>query len=357
MALILPALEKSWIFGSSLGVSNFLNQATSTVGYMHSSGYSSGVSAPTNAAGDAQNTIYKLVNSMVNTYGGNAWQLVANSYYPGSGATSMLTSTVTNGWTSGQALQWDSDGNDHSWIILKQSGMQGVGAPNPAMLCIDLAMNAAYCYIHVYFSPGGLYDVSSLSTTTKPIAADEISFGILSPFSSANCIGTALHVMQSLDGYSTRAIILQGGVIVFSMFLEGIVPDGSSNLAYKMACTAQSGVVPGSNWMSNTNFWCRANGGNFNALCTCESTSGTAIPNYNGGAISDFTGGYAISPVGLISSTIGARGKVGRFVDLWLGSSAVPSMTTYPLSGGKNFIQVGQLVLPWDGATVPIINA
>jgi len=356
MSLVLPSLEKSWIFGSSLGVSNFLNQATPTVGYLHSSGFSQGSSAPTNAAGDAQNTWYKLVNSLVNIYGGNAWQLVANSYYPGSGTT-MATSNSVNGFANGIAIQWNSAGSAHSWIILKQPAMQGGG---PAMLCIDFAGVSSTCSVGVYFSPGGLYPNTGLSFLNRPTATDEITLMSLTTLSNTNIVGSALHVMQSLDGFSTRAFMLQSGAIVFSMFLESIVPDGSSNLAYKMACLAQNTATPGSGWSISQIFWCRVNGitaPNFQAYGAVECSSNIAVPLANGGAISDFTGGYPISPIGLVSQTIGARGKVGRFVDLWLGSSAVPSMATYPLSGGKNFIQVGNFVVPWDGATVPIINA
>lgn len=354
MTLTLPSLEKSWIFGSSMGVSNFLNQVSTTVGYLHSSNL-----PPTNAAGDLQVAMSKLVTSLTSFYS-NPWVLVNNSFYTGSGST-FVTSTSFNGWTNTDGyvaapfqLQWGV--SNHSWIVLKQTQMQGGG---PAMICIDLNNSSSNGYFAMIFSPGGLF--TGGSTSARPTATDEIVLGnSLSLMSNSNYLGSVVHVMQSADGYCTRAFVCQAGLLTFAMQFESIVPDVSSNLSMKMAAYANgagTGFTLGSSFVSTANYGFRYGSSNYTAYGTCEYGGSATIPAANGGAISDFTGGYPMAPVGLVCTTIGARGKVGRFVDLWLGSTAVPSFATYPISGGKNFIQIGALIFPWDGATVPIINA
>lgn len=46
------------------------------------------------------------------------------------------------------------------------------------------------------------------------------------------------------------------------------------------------------------------------------------------------------------------RGRHGRFFDLWAGSAAIASGDTYPGDGSATFVQIGIVVMPWNGGAV-----
>jgi len=66
-------------------------------------------------------------------------------------------------------------------------------------------------------------------------------------------------------------------------------------------------------------------------------------------------GGYLAQPLSLWSETPGARGRVGELVDVWACPSVIPDGTPLPDDGSLGMIAVGQLILPWDGLTPPVV--
>lgn len=86
-----------------------------------------------------------------------------------------------------------------------------------------------------------------------------------------------------------------------------------------------------------------------------ESYGGAALAADAQPGISELQGGYLVQPLSLWSETLGARGKAGNLIDVWAGTPALSDGDLLPDDGTKQMIAVGQLVLPWDGTTTPVL--
>jgi len=63
---------------------------------------------------------------------------------------------------------------------------------------------------------------------------------------------------------------------------------------------------------------------------------------------------WGIYKAGLFGNTVGRRGHVGRPVDIFWGNENIdvpPLGSTIPNDGTRQFIKLGYMVFPWDGAT------
>lgn len=103
--------------------------------------------------------------------------------------------------------------------------------------------------------------------------------------------------------------------------------------------------------------------------CGRATVNGTACSLFIGGesyggaplaadaqpGISDLQGGYIVQPLSLWSETHGARGKVGDLIDIWAGTPSLADGDLLPDDGSMKMIAVGQLIIPWDEATQPVL--
>lgn len=65
-------------------------------------------------------------------------------------------------------------------------------------------------------------------------------------------------------------------------------------------------------------------------------------------------GEYGFFPVGMGSLFPGFAGRNAEFFDLWWGIEGNATGDTYPVAGTNLFIQINDLILPWNG-TVPVV--
>jgi hypothetical protein len=87
-----------------------------------------------------------------------------------------------------------------------------------------------------------------------------------------------------------------------------------------------------------------------------EAFHSITVVSGNSGGISNFTNAYPMCPISVYSETGSAKGRAGRVADIWAGSAGVPSGSTFPVSpNDKEFVQFGQLIIPWNG-TAPLIT-
>jgi hypothetical protein len=86
-----------------------------------------------------------------------------------------------------------------------------------------------------------------------------------------------------------------------------------------------------------------------------ESYGGSPLAADAQPGVSDLQGGYIVQPLSLWSETLGARGKVGDLIDVWAGTPSLADGDLLPDDGTKQMIAVGQLILPWDGTTDPVM--
>ena len=60
----------------------------------------------------------------------------------------------------------------------------------------------------------------------------------------------------------------------------------------------------------------------------------------------------SFAPIGLATPHTSVRGRHGRMADIWwIGSGGSNYGSTFPFDGSKEFIRIGDFILPWDGAS------
>jgi hypothetical protein len=72
--------------------------------------------------------------------------------------------------------------------------------------------------------------------------------------------------------------------------------------------------------------------------------------------VSDVTAQWPITRISLLSNDAGIRGRHGELPDVWFGDVTLADGDTYPaVAPLKQFVQVGDIVLPWD-RSVPVLT-
>ena len=162
-------------------------------------------------------------------------------------------------------------------------------------------------------------------------------------------------MMVANDGSQLRAAICSGGNCMgyWQIGAVSLPPTGWTNpvvgIVYATATTASEGPIF-ANLTRASNVHGRVGATNFAAFMSCEGTNASEVNATLGGA-NDIDSTYPMSGVGIISTvTAGTRGRLGTVIDTWAGLVALATVTTY---GSKTFCQFGEIILPWDGSTVP----
>ena len=314
-----PSLVKSWQFNV-----NQLLRATGTPGT------------------NSQNLMFALYTSLT-TFGSNPWTVVSS-----------------NAFGSAGALTWATNGNAHSWVILKQTGI----ASNFQVL---ISLNSASNWnISVWFSPSvGFTGGTSTNDPTLPTDVVQVinsnAWGV-----NTSDAQYRLHALESTDGAVTRVLICSyGGSTVGGIctgFLNLEVPQtpvtgwttpahvlwlGSSSLVQQ---TTQGLLYQAANGFGRA-------ASNFTVFWTGENFNGTLV----GAAYSapnDLNGEWVLHPIGLFSNTVGRKGRHGALFDIWWGTwntSFAAFTNGAPFNGATaySFAQFGAIVIPWNG-TVPL---
>jgi hypothetical protein len=319
--MALPVLDKTWQF-------NVNNQLNTT-----------GLTPNDNAQ------VLLLIKNALIGFGSNAWSVISSS--------NSLVANSSDNWNAIADIVWQSSGNPHSWIILRQTGI----ATNYE-ICIDCVNYLNGTRLSVLSSPsigfvGG-------STTIRPTASDEISLLYQNVyFGNAALFDARIHIMQSTDGQCTRIIGFNthkpGGPYLLWVFDKVKDPvsgwqNPSISSVYGLGSTAASYARLFDN---NDYCWGHENG-SFGLYMTSEQVDdesgalGEIITFAN-----DIDETYPMIPVGLHSKDGGNRGRHGVVYDLWWGLTVVPTLTTYPANASKQFVQFEDLIFPWNGS-IPI---
>jgi hypothetical protein len=275
------------------------------------------------------------------------WTVVASS-------DGVITADLNDNWLAVGNLVWAAAPTAHSWIVLRQIGINGANVD----LCIDLS-NATESILTLAFSFGVGFDVSSPTVNNRPTATDELVrtnitwLGLAAPFSSI------LNVAVSDRGECTRVFAFVAGVCkAFWCFDKPKNPvSGWTNPA---VLTINSNSEPLFITLNDTALaGMRANNINGYAIWTTEfcstQTTGQLLTTVN-----CYTLEWPISKIGIaVTSTGGTSGIYGfhgEFSDIWFGSVTPVSGDTYSiLAPLKQFIQVGDVILPWDRST-PVLT-
>lgn len=248
-------------------------------------------------------------------------------------------------WVSASNLVWNNAGSAHSWYVLRQTAI----ATNYELLISLEGAAANGVLITVVVSPSAAF--TGGTTTARPTATDEIV--LLNNAQWNNLTGdlsAVLHVESSTDGQVTRVWIYQNNVVVaFWAFEKPQLPVSSwSNPSIAMILGNVAPTLANINSAANWN----AKGVSTMALYGTVESIGTGPLPSQMPAPNDISGNWPFFGMGLFSLTAANRGRHGNPFDLWWGLTAANEADGYP-SGApvKQFVQVGDLILPWNRST------
>jgi len=271
----------------------------------------------------------------------------------GKGGTGGLIVDTNDNWLSAADIEFDVYGSPHSWIVLR--------SPGGLEFCMENASTNMY-WQTFRCSPDGLYATTGLSSGTRPPADDEI-------YVSGNPGGGGagyVHVMATADG-CMRSIVCRGGYSTGLLLITAVKEPNPSTWTKKLFACAGGGTTSytpaerleySDGWVNGT-FLTRFRVttddeelAHQSAVMTYEMVDGSPImyKNVTGQNVHGFT------PVGLFKPDFPNKAWRGRLVDFWWGQTVVNGGDTYPSGGGKEFVQFGDMIFPWDGTSTPLLT-
>lgn len=307
------------------------------------------------AAASGVNAHWLRVKQSMTGFGTLPWTVVGSSN--GVAASTTFPMDGVDRWTAVGDVVIANSPSAHSWIVLKQTGISATGQGFQVLI-----EPRASSQITVVISPSaGFGSLATGSTTTRPTATDE--YVIASSALSLGQLGVGLvsrvHCIQSTDGQATRIFAFHNGFCLMAWaFDKPKNPvSGWNNLPWFALCANTGSAVTDVasyaffNALNSSGF-AKQGSTPFNLYLTVEGfnslTMGAGITFSN-----DLDGGsYPMCPIGLASTTVGARGRHGEVFDMWFGSTIVPSGDNYPGDASKQFVQINNLIIPWNGTNI-----
>ena len=268
------------------------------------------------------------------------WTVVAS-------ANGTVADTADN-WATSADLVSAVPGNPHSWIVLRQTGVNGQNQE----FCIDLYYTNP-SRVGIIWSPVNGFDVSSPVTTARPTATDEFVLWTtggdwLTTYITFNC---ALHVLMTDGGECTRFFVYIGGAC--KTFLAMEKPKDSDLNWSNPAVLYNTPREPPAYTTLNDITRAYINVPGSTVACYLSSLAyGAAMIGQNLTVANEVSGCWPMIPVRVVGSTYPAVGLVGTLRDTWWGAASVADGDTYPDTGTlKQFLQVGNLIIPWNQST------
>jgi len=258
----------------------------------------------------------------------------------------------------------------HSWIVLRNTALD-----TTYDICVDLYGNNNNREVIVDQSVGRMYACRSYNLTgsgtvtarplpTSGYAEVELrngnwdNYGTIVPmFRSTSTLvyGYRVHGQMSTDGLATRLFVYADGRLVAFWAFERILgTDPSVYINPVWACVRGKydayGDAATYGWLHDNATHQRDVNGTigYNFYLSTEGVGGSAIGEAWGGFPNEVTNKYPMTPVGLASVNVGARGRFGYIADLWYGQTIIEG-TAYPADGSAQFMSLNSLVVPWNG--------
>lgn len=307
----LPSLSKTW--------QHTVNQSAAAQG----------------SGGLTNRNLLRLIKNALIGFASNPWTVRSSS-----------NGTVANSSDNwGSAADMVGAGGAHAWMVLRQTGI----ATN-FELCIDCNSNGT-SNLTVVVSPSAGF--TGGSTTARPTATDEIVLLSAATWTNnASDITIRYSVSQSTDGQCTRVWGAAGGSVAFFWVFDKPA-DPVTGWTNPSVSWAIAGAPTFSSIVSTSAGRMRSGSTTGSLQLLCDGGT-TIAPNDTAWAnvANEISNEWPLFPASFACTTSTIRGRHGRFFDLWAGSAALASGDTYPGDGSASFVQVGIVVLPWNGGAV-----
>jgi hypothetical protein len=314
---------------------------------------------------DANTTQKAVLLHIKNTligFASNPWTVAGSS----NGVTAGMDGT--DRWAALADVKLAAPPTTHSWIVLRQAAI------NSKFEVVFVTAATAGSSLQVVMSPTAGFGVANGgtdgSTNARPTATDEFAvFGTTSAVGVGAYDGTSTatqqeficNIWQSTDGQVTRIVNRANTQLTaqFRMYAAFERPKNPLSEWTNPCMAAWVGNASGAMRYATHNdaalyLGNRPSGGSMAMFATTEG-AGSSMVGEHLVLPNDLSGGYPMTPAGLLCTAAGARGRHGEVFDLWYGSTVMQNGDTYPDDGSKQFIQIGDLILPWNGSN-PIMT-
>ena len=318
--------------------------------------------------------VAEAVNGSWNVLGGtltSPW-VIQHSQVASLGAGPVVNDGVDRwGTIAASAVEFDNG----SYVVLRNpvtetewmwSGVVQNGGDNAATIRMCTSPNYFETYTGGTSTVG--YPPGNTITDINGTAASHLSFRTKEDWITAsNSAHVAkLHLAISDDGKNTRMMFASFGVIAAVWFDETVsdphpdwVAGGNPTVVSAMRNTgATSNVMTYGTLNDNASVYAsefpavgsspikRANG-------PVYMTSEGYISSANGqGQIvaNELTGEWPMHPIGLVSTNLGSRSRLGYIPDMWWVSTGMAAGMTMPDDVTRQFLVLEDIAIPWDGS-------
>lgn len=316
---------------------------------------------------NAAQAMYLIKNTLC-TFPSNPWVVLRSNN----------GSTVADAdlWTSSSAITWNAGSPGYkSWIVLNQPAI----SPNFQFLIITY-----YYSTYSVVNSGFEYYVSENAgftggtTTSKPSASDEVAIAFPDIYNRRIWYDypTAgrIHIMQSEDGECTRILIACDSSFQRVLLIEKArnpvenwdIPWMVMNWCARAVYYGMGGPVYGEFPTYGASYGLDRTTGHLQGRLRtggrmplyCAGPRFSNVPAAYWQTIQSYPEvGYPMFPVSVYCDSVGGVGRLGEFYDLWWGNDTiVKTGQHYPDDGSRQFAQVGNLIVPWDGGDQMYIN-
>jgi len=262
-------------------------------------------------------------------------------------------------WTDDSDLVWSSSGN-RSWFVFNIPGFNEKTA-----MCINLA-SGSHSYAAFTFSWsagfGAANGGSNGTTSAAPTATDGIGISYDSKWGcrdSSYSNDMSVHAMQASDGSSHRVFIIRDGLCTGMWTIEtpvNAVSDWTDPIiASVMGTDSTSIYITSFDRLGSVTYGyvrSRYDGGSRSGALTAESLYSVGPVSFQGYP-DDVSGEWPLSEVGYYITASSRRGRKCSLSDIWWGGQNTGFY--YPDDGSKQLIQMGDLVVPWDGSFIKTV--
>lgn len=337
-----------------------------------------GPSGACNSTRDRRNLLLALKNQLIAAGNSNigpasggavtAWSVSQSCGGNGGGA---LTVSASDNWSINTDLVFNTSGNNHSWIVLKQTGI----ATN-FEICIDLLQGSNSddgAEIEIYVSPNDTFGSGSAGTTSaRPTATDELMLADNANSDGWSGVGSVIartwkwNMWRAEDGSVTYIVYFLADVpLCFWIFATPQSPSSGWDGVDFVAAVQSNGQSDTGNALTYALWYDVANLRTYRAdrISTANAFNETSLymtaDTFGGGPFgqeltvaNQITGEYALGDIGLLSTDPSFVGKMGTMFDLYWGQDVLGNPAdNYPSGGSKTWVQFQDFVFGWDGST------
>ncbi len=302
-----------------------------------------GYTASGTVPGDVQTIFYNIKNYLC-TLTAHPASVVMSS--------NSVVAMGSDWYTSPASIVAAAPGTAHSWVVLKFATLGNM------QLLIDhnnnLYYTLSFSVSFAGFTGGNIY--------TAPTATDQKTVSG-SAFNNAST-NSRLHITQATDGSIYHVILMYSNVLSLVIRLEAVanVPTKLASLwtnPYLATINLGSSAyaIATNNSTTNNTFgytngaWCQFE------ECSAASASGPLVTVMS--FPDDDTGEYPFFPITMYTPTTSHRGFKCGLIDQWHGLSSNNMGDNYPSATDVGplyqFVQFGNRIIPWDGASAPLI--